>query len=112
MSPKEDTRSAADRDRLGTGDEPLRLDGNAAAGQLAEIFAVEMTRAQCTCAQCGYSGPFGGLLLYGGQVGMVLRCPTCDHVQMRVVRVPERGGEYWLDMRGIAHLRIPSSTSS
>jgi hypothetical protein len=31
----------------GAGDEALRLDGNAAAGMLAEIFAVEITNPMC-----------------------------------------------------------------
>src|SRR5215469_14620334 len=44
----------------------LRLDGNAAAGVLGEIFAVEMTSARCTCAHCGHVAPLGSLVLYGG----------------------------------------------
>jgi Family of unknown function (DUF6510) len=87
------------------GDQTLRLDGNAAAGMLAEIFVLDMTSAQCTCAHCGHIAPLGSLLLYGGQVGAVLRCPTCDHIQMRIVRVPERGGQYWIDMQGMTLLR-------
>jgi hypothetical protein len=90
----------------GTGDEALRLDGNAAAGVLAEIFVVEMTSAQITCAQCGRTGPLGSLLLYGGQIGTVLRCPTCDYAQMRIARVH---GQYCMDMRGMTLLRIAPS---
>ena len=87
----------------GTGEEALRLDGNAAAGLLAEIFVMEMTSAQSTCASCGQTGPIGSLLLYGGQIGTVLRCPTCDAVQLRVARFH---GQYCMDMRGITLLRI------
>ena len=93
-------------------EESLRLDGNAAAGLLGEIFAVEMTSAQCTCAHCGHVAPLGDLMLYGGQVGTVLRCPTCEQVQMRVVRIPERGGQYWIDMRGMSILRITPTASA
>lgn len=89
-----------------TSDEALRLDGNAAAGMLSEIFTYDMTNAQCTCAMCGRTAPLGSLMLYGGQTGAVLRCPTCDAVQMRVVYNPARGGQYWLDMRGMSNLRI------
>ena len=92
-------------------EESWRLDGNAAAGVLSEIFAVEMTSALCTCAHCGHVAPLGSLVLYGGQVGMVLRCPTCEQVQMRVVRIPERGGQYWIDMRGISILRVTPGVS-
>lgn len=84
-------------------DESLRLDGNAAAGMLAQIFTFEMTTAQSTCASCGQTGPLGTLLLYGGEMGAILRCPTCEQVQARIVHVP---GRYWLDMRGMAHLLI------
>ena len=86
-----------------TGDEALRLDGNAAAGVLAEIFVGEMTSAQVTCAQCGRTGSLGSLLMYGGQVGTILRCPTCDCAQLRIARVH---GQFWMDMRGMSMMRI------
>jgi hypothetical protein len=86
--------------------EALRLDGNAAAGMLAEIFAMEMTSAHSTCAGCGRIAAMGTLLLYGGQMGAVLRCPGCDSVQMRVAHT---GGRYRLDMRGIAMLSLATS---
>lgn len=89
--------------------EPQRLDGNAAAGFLAEIFTFDMTSAQSTCEGCGRTGPLGVLLLYGGEMGAVLRCPTCDHAQIRITRIPEhdgRLGQYYMDMRGTALLRI------
>ena len=87
-------------------EETLRLDGNAAAGLLGEIFALEMTSALCTCAHCGHVAPLGSLVLYGGQMGTILRCPTCEQVQMRIVRIPERGGQYWIDMQGMSRLRF------
>ena len=89
--------------------ETFHLDGNAAAGMLAEIFAFDMTSAQCTCAGCGHIAPVGSLRLYGGQMGSVLRCPSCDLVQMRVVSVPGGEGQYWLDMRGVALLGIKAT---
>jgi Family of unknown function (DUF6510) len=92
--------------------ETLRLDGNAAAGLLSEIFVFDMTSAQSTCAHCGHCTSFASLLLYGGQMGTVLRCPTCDHVQMRIVHVPERGGQYWLDMQGMMTVRIAPRASA
>jgi Family of unknown function (DUF6510) len=88
---------------MDTSEEGLRLDGNAAAGVLVEIFVVEMTGAQVTCVQCGRTGPLGSLMLYGGQVGTILRCPTCDAVQLRIARVH---GQYWMDMRGMSTMRI------
>lgn len=90
-------------------DEALRLDGNAAAGLLAEIFTFEMTSAEGTCAHCKRSGPLGTLLLYGGEMGTVLRCPTCDGVQLRIMR---NHGRYWLDMRGMTVLTIAPASSA
>jgi hypothetical protein len=87
--------------------DPLRLDGNAAAGLLAEVFVMEMTSAQSTCAACGRTGTLGSLLLYGGEMGAVLRCPGCDGVQMRVMR---NHGQYWMDMRGMARLQMAAVT--
>jgi hypothetical protein len=80
-----------------------RLDGNAAAGVLREIFAVEMTTAIGTCGNCGKVGPLGELMLYGGEIGMVLRCPGCDHMLICITHTPEG---YWVDLGGLQILRI------
>jgi hypothetical protein len=57
----------------------LRLDGNAAAGVLREVFGSEMTTALGTCGSCGAVGPVGAVHLYVS-AGMVLRCPSCEAV--------------------------------
>jgi hypothetical protein len=90
-------------------DGALRRDGNAAAGLLSEIFAIEMTSALTTCAHCGRVGALGSLLLYGGEMGAVLRCPTCDAVQMRVARIRR---QYWMDTRGITVIQITPTLQS
>ncbi|HEX2291315.1 MAG TPA: DUF6510 family protein, partial [Pseudonocardiaceae bacterium] len=41
-----------------------RLDANAAAGPLAELFTVDLTTAVATCAGCGNSAPLAAHLLY------------------------------------------------
>lgn len=102
----------SDMSDIGMSDDSLRLDGNAAAGVLEAIFRFEMTSAETTCAHCGRTSPLGGLMLYGGQVGTVLRCPGCDAVQLRIVSVPERGGHYYLDLRGMSVLRISASPTA
>ena len=81
--------------------EEMRLDGNAAAGLLRELFVRDMTGAMATCRACGKVGPIGGLLEYGHQMGIVLRCPTCDGVVLRLVHAP---GALRLDPSGIALL--------
>jgi DNA-directed RNA polymerase subunit RPC12/RpoP len=74
-----------------------RLDGNAAAGILSEIFAGDMTAARATCVGCGASDDVGALLLYAPEMGAVLRCPGCGSVVLRVARTPT---QLWLDATG------------
>ncbi len=80
------------------------LDGNALAGSLREIFAVDMTAATGQCVQCGRTGPVAALRVYLQAPGLVARCPQCEHVVLRLVRGPDRA---WLDMRGTVSLQIP-----
>jgi hypothetical protein len=79
------------------------LDGNAAAGPLAEIFAFEVTGATSTCAHCAARFPLGAHHLYADAPGWVLRCPGCARVVLRLVRTP---GRALLDLRGSRLLEI------
>lgn len=63
----------------------LRLDGNAVAGLLQEVFAVEMTTALETCDGCGRSEPVGAVHVYRS-AGVVLRCPHCGSVLATIVQ--------------------------
>jgi hypothetical protein len=81
----------------------LMLDGNAVAGVLEEIFGVEMTAGPTECASCGREGEVGTLLAFTQAPGMVLRCPACESVMLRVVRTTEA---IYLDARGAVYLRI------
>lgn len=80
-----------------------KLDGNAAAGMLQEIFPFEMTLVQVTCTGCGTINPIGATTAYMHGMGTVIRCPSCDTVLIRVARTK---GRYWLDMRGVRVLQI------
>ena len=84
----------ANDERIG---ETLRLDGNAAAGILSEVFVPDLTAARATCANCGTIRALGALLVYAHGMGMVIRCPDCDAVVLRVARTPTR---LWLDPTG------------
>jgi hypothetical protein len=75
----------------------LKLDGNAIAGLLREIFTREMTTAHSTCAGCGTVHIVGRVDVYLNAPGAVVRCPACDHVLMRVVK---GGGRMWVDLTG------------
>jgi hypothetical protein len=86
----------------------LMLDGNAAAGILQEVFALEMTASPTECDHCGYEGQVGTLLAFVQSPGFVLRCPACEHVIMRIVATPDA---FYLDTRGAAYLRLERRTS-
>jgi len=80
-----------------------KLDGNAAAGILQEIFPYEMTMARITCSGCGTTIAMGEAAAYMHGMGTVLRCPISDTVLIRIVHVR---GHYLLDMRGVRVLEI------
>jgi hypothetical protein len=84
-----------------------RLDGNAAAGILQEIFPFEMTTVEATCAGCGQMNVVGALMVYKHGMGTIVRCPSCD---MALIRVAKTRGHYWLDLRGVRTLQISVET--
>jgi endogenous inhibitor of DNA gyrase (YacG/DUF329 family) len=83
--------------------EPRRLDGNAAAGLLSEVFVFDVTAAQTRCGTCGTTAALGEYHVYADAPGMVVRCPTCEAMVMRIAQTP---GHTWLDMRGVAALDV------
>lgn len=82
------------------------LDGNAAAGVLRELFAVDVTAAVGRCVGCGSVAPMAEVRLFANAPGLVLRCPGCDAVLLRMV---SGGGRRWLDVRGLAYLQFPDA---
>jgi ArsR family metal-binding transcriptional regulator len=79
------------------------LDGNAAAGELSEIFAMDITAAEGQCAYCGETKCFAEAHLYMQGPGAVARCAVCEHVILRVVNVRQH---VFLDVRGLTYLRL------
>ena len=79
------------------------LDGNAAAGALREVFAVDVTAATGACAGCGRRAVFARARVYAAAPGLVARCDGCDAVLLRLVRAPDR---LWLDVRGLVCLEF------
>jgi hypothetical protein len=84
------------------------LDGNALAGDLAEIFTVEMTMARYVCAGCGHADAVATLQLFGRAPASVGRCPACSSVVIRLVHADDR---VFLDMQGTVRLELPMSGS-
>jgi len=84
----------------------LRLDGNAAAGMLRELFARDVSAARGACACCGAIALLGSqhLYMYPRSPGAVLRCATCQDVLMVVADI---AGRYRIGLRGLAWLEMP-----
>jgi len=80
-----------------------KLDGNAAAGVLQEIFPFDMTLVQATCTGCGTTKEIGALTVYMHGMGTIVRCPSCDTA---LIRVAQTKGRNFLDMRGVRVLQI------
>ncbi len=81
----------------------LMLDGNAAAGILLEVFGADMTTVPGECANCGNVAEIGALLAFTQAPGLVLRCPACESVVVRIVTTPD---SVYLDARGATYLRL------
>jgi uncharacterized protein DUF6510 len=88
--------------------EAERLDGNAAAGILSEVFVPDLTTARATCANCGTIRALGALLVYAHGMGTVMRCPSCDAVVLRVARTR---AQLWLDLTGAKLVVMPTAAA-
>jgi DNA-directed RNA polymerase subunit RPC12/RpoP len=86
----------------------LRLDGNAAAGILSEVFVADLTTAEATCAHCGATRAVGALFVYAHGMGTVVRCPSCGGVVLRIARTPTH---LWFDATGARHIMIVPSAA-
>ncbi len=80
----------------------LRLDGNAAAGILGEVFSFEVTTAEYACEECGRTDRIGTAMVYDVRgLGSIVRCPGCDNV---LIRLAHNRGRYLVDLKGVRYL--------
>jgi hypothetical protein len=70
-------------------DDATWLDGNGMAGLLTEVFGAEVTAVVRSCGTCGADAPVGAHRAYRG-AGVVLRCPVCEDVAIRIAQLPHR----------------------
>lgn len=66
----------------------LTVDGNAVAGLLAEIFGTDVTGEAERCAHCGTVSAIGTMRVYLRGPGVVVRCPACTDVVLRIAQTP------------------------
>ena len=86
-----------------------RMDGNAAAGMLSELFVPDLTVARAKCAGCGATRTIGVLHVYAHGMGTVMRCPGCDGVVLRIARTPTH---FWLDATGATSIAVSVKATS
>lgn len=81
----------------------LTVDGNAVAGLLAAVFAAEVTASPGQCATCHTVSMVGTMRAYTRGPGVVLRCPACAEVVIRIVETPR---SVLVDVSGVQMLQI------
>jgi uncharacterized protein DUF6510 len=86
----------------------MRVDGNAAAGLLSELFSRDLTSARARCAGCKATQAIGSLLVYAHGMGMVARCPNCEGVIMRLVKTPTH---LWFEATGATSIAVLADRS-
>jgi hypothetical protein len=79
-----------------------RLDGNSIGGILETVFGRDLTDVLGVCGNCGAERHVGALHVYRA-AGIVVRCPDCEAVLMRLVEAPDRT---WVDLHGVATLQM------
>ena len=84
------------------------LDGNAAAGELGRVFALDVSTAVGQCGSCGAKNRFAEAHVYMHGPGVVARCPACGQVLLRMANA---GQQVFLDVRGLTYLCLDISRS-
>jgi hypothetical protein len=79
------------------------LDGNAVAGPLSEFFAVDVVSARGRCAHCGRTAALATARLYPNSHGLLLRCPGCTEILLRLV---DTGDSVCLDLHGMSFVEL------
>jgi hypothetical protein len=78
-------------------------DGNVLGGLLGEVFGVDLTAGEVTCAACTRVSVVADLVVYDAGPGITARCRGCGEVMLRAARIRT---EVVLDLRGTGLLRV------
>jgi len=62
------------------------VDGNAAAGLLAEVFDADVTALIGVCGGCRAAAPLGETVVEIDDVAAIVRCRSCTHTLLTVLR--------------------------
>jgi hypothetical protein len=81
----------------------LTVDANAIGGMLEAVFGADVTASPGQCATCGTVSIVGTMRVYMRGPGVVVRCPACAEVVLRMVHTPTTT---LLDVRGARYIRL------
>ncbi len=81
----------------------LTVDANAIAGLLMTVFERDVTMLEERCVHCGTVSVIGTLRVYMRGPGVVVRCPACADVVLRIVETPTG---VRIDLSGATHLVV------
>ena len=81
----------------------LTVDANAIGGLLATLFGSDVTGMAGQCASCSTVSIVGTMRTYMRGPGIVVRCPACAEVVLRVVQTPTGN---LIDVRGARYIRL------
>jgi hypothetical protein len=81
----------------------LTVDANAIGGLLATVFGSDVTAMPGQCATCHTVSIVGTMRTYMRGPGIVVRCPACAEIMLRIVQTPS---EVLVDARGVSYLRM------
>lgn len=85
-----ETRTIAERlaDMLEDPAIALTTDGNSIGGLLMRASGHDATTDEERCAGCGTVSMYAAMRVYSRGPGVVIRCPACTAVIMRIVETP------------------------
>ena len=83
----------------------LTVDGNAVAGLLTEVFGADVSPSEERCTHCRTVSTIATLRVYMRGPGVVIRCPACTDVILRIVRTP---AGIRIDLSGAAGMTLRS----
>lgn len=64
------------------------VDGNAAAGLLADVFGDDVTALVGLCGGCSASAPLAETTVELDETAAIVRCRSCTHTLLTVLRTP------------------------
>ncbi|GAA2228442.1 DUF6510 family protein [Herbiconiux moechotypicola] len=81
-----------------------RVDGNAAAGALAEVFCFDVTEVLGECAHCGARALLAEAEAELDDEGVIVLCRSCGHTLLTYLSTPAGRS---LQLPGLASLTLP-----